>query len=70
MQHDITAAFTAVQAGAAPWQTVIDAQQIYYPRCAAHDVPTPMILDNEPICIRCIAERGDAFKARLQIYRL
>lgn len=69
MQHDITAAMQAVQAGHAPWQTVIEAQNATYPRCAAHDAPTPMILDDEPICIQCIAELGDAIRARLQVYR-
>jgi hypothetical protein len=71
MTHGIiAAALAAVQTGTEPWQTVIDAQQIYYPRCAAHDTPTPMVLDDEPICIQCIAERGDAIRAQLQTYRL
>lgn len=56
MQHDIAAAIQAVQAGAAPWQTVIDVQQTYYPRCVAHGVPTPMILDDTPVCAQCIAD--------------
>lgn len=66
MQHDIAAAISAVQAGQASWEAVITAQQAVYPRCATHDIPTPMILDDQPICMQCIAERGDAIKQRLR----
>lgn len=66
MQHDIAAAEAAVKAGDAPWQAVIDAQQTCYPRCAPHGTPTPMILDDAPICVQCITDQGDSIRGRLK----
>lgn len=65
MQHDIAAAMQAVTAGDAPWQAIIDAQQTCYPRCAPHGTPTPMILDDEPVCMQCITEGGDTIRRRI-----
>ena len=67
MHPDINTQFTN---GEISHQQLLDAQRAAYPRCAAHDTPTAMVVGSVPLCPRCIEERREGLALWLTSFRL
>lgn len=66
LQQSLKTIYDAAHAQLITYDAVQAKQQELYPRCIAHNTPTPFLLDGMALCEQCHADHHDYIAQRLR----